>query len=191
MAKADLTALLEDIRDKVRASSTEYRALESDKRAHFIALDERLIVADVRKAVAKAMGRKYRDVPTNIKQEVTSGTRTMFDNYVEALKEDNFKGKQNVYHSTSYNLSGARGQRELTLVFSVKPGQEGETRNVFAAFKGIKQKAQAEFVDKLNTLLKGAGVREREITKNNKTKILQPIDKNDFLNGILNIKEIS
>ena len=61
MAKATLTALLEDIRSKVRASSPEYRALESDKRAHFIVLNEKLIVADVRKAVAKAMGRKYRD----------------------------------------------------------------------------------------------------------------------------------
>lgn len=181
MAKATLTALLQDIQDKVRASSSEYRALESDKRAHFIVLDERLIVADVRKAVAKAMGRKYKDVPRNIKDKVTSGTRDMFTKYVDALNPREFASNTNVYHSTEYKVKGARGQRNLSVVFSVKPGKEGETRNVFSAFKSIKQAAQKEFVDELNTLLKGAGVREREISKDNKTKILQPIDKNDFL----------
>ena len=181
MSKATLTALLKDIQTKVRASSPEYRALESDKRAHFIVLNERLIVADVRKAVAKAMGRKYRDVPRNIKDKVTSGTRDMFTNYVEALDPKKFATNTTVYHSTEYKVKGARGSRELSVVFSIKPGKEGETRNVFSAFKSIKQEAQKQFVNELNTLLKGAGVREREISKNNKTKILQPIDKNDFL----------
>ena len=41
MSKATLTALLQDIQNKVRASSPEYRALESDKRAHFIILNEK------------------------------------------------------------------------------------------------------------------------------------------------------
>ena len=85
MARATLIELLTDIQTKVRASSPEYRAAESDKRAHFISLDEKLILADVRLAVAKAMGRKYRNVPDNIKKAVNSGVGKMFTKYKNAL----------------------------------------------------------------------------------------------------------
>jgi len=182
MARATLIELLTDIQTKVRASSPEYRAAESDKRAHFISLDEKLILADVRLAVAKAMGRKYRDVPKEIKTAVNSGTSKMFTKYKNALAEEVTPNNRKKYFSSNYKLTGNRGNRKLTLVFAVKSEKADEKTNVFDAFKAIKQEAQQEFVNNLNNLLSAAGVEDREVkSRSGKLKTLKPIDKNDFL----------
>ena len=61
MAQKELINLLLDIQKKVRDSSEIYRHFESDKRAHFITLIEQQVMADVRKAVAQAMNRKFKE----------------------------------------------------------------------------------------------------------------------------------
>ena len=180
MAQKELINLLLDIQKKVRDSSEIYRHFESDKRAHFITLIEQQVMADVRKAVAKAMNRKFKDVPTHIKQAITAGSKDMFDNYVEALRPENFLSKQKIYETSDYEVSGRRGSRTLTVVFATKQGKNA--KGPFSAFKSIKQAAQKEFKNELNTLLKGAGVGMREVTsKSGNTRLLEPIDKNDFL----------
>ena len=103
MSRDALTKILTDIQKKVRTSSPEYRAAESDKRAHFISIDEKLVLADVRLAVAKAMGRKYRNVPDNIKKAVNSGVGKMFTKYKNALAEEVEPNNRKKYFSSNYN----------------------------------------------------------------------------------------
>ena len=183
MSRDALTKILTDIQKKVRTSSPEYRAAESDKRAHFISIDEKLVLADVRLAVAKAMGRKYRNVPDNIKKAVNSGVGKMFTKYKNALAEEVEPNNRKKYFSSNYNLTGNRGNRKLTLVFAVKPEKRDAKTNVFDAFKAIKQEAQSEFKDELNKLLNEAGIENRKKTSKRTGEVttVRPIDKNDFL----------
>ena len=143
MSRDALTKILTDIQKKVRTSSPEYRAAESDKRAHFISIDEKLVLADVRLAVAKAMGRKYGNdsyqifyrnkIPDNIKKAVNSGVGKMFTKYKNALAEEVEPNNRKKYFSSNYNLTGNRGNRKLTLVFAVKPEKRDAKTNVFDA----------------------------------------------------------
>ena len=99
MAATELTKLILKVQDKVKDSSEIYRQFVSDKRAHFVTLNEEQMVKDVMKAAEAALGRsKISQVPTEIQTLVNTETSKMFDNYVKLFilidfyrREENLK----------------------------------------------------------------------------------------------------
>ena len=121
MAATELTKLLLKVQKRVRDSSTIYRQFVSDKRAHFVTLNEQQMVEDVMKAAEAALGRSdISQVPTEIVTLVKTQTKTMFDKYVKALHPDRFLSKRRKFETSEYNVTGADGNRELSVVFGLK-----------------------------------------------------------------------
>ena len=181
MAATELTKLILKVQDKVKDSSEIYRQFVSDKRAHFVTLNEEQMVKDVMKAAEAALGRsKISQVPTEIQTLVNTETSKMFDNYVKALHPDRFLSKRRKFETSEYKVTGGDGSRELTVVFGLKAGKK--PTSVFNAFKRTKQAAQRTLLRNLNAKLKEAGAKEREaVSKRGNKRSLQPIDKNEFL----------
>lgn len=182
MAATELTQLILKVQERVKDSSDIYRHFVSDKRAHFVTLNEQQMVEDVKKAAQAALGRsKIDQLPTEIESLINTETTKMFGNYVKALHPDRFLSKRRKFETSEYNVTGADGDRELTVVFGLKSGKK--PTSVFNAFKRVKQAAQRTLLKNLNSKLKEAGAKERQVTskRTGKTRTLQPIDKNEFL----------
>jgi len=182
MAATELTKLLLKVQKRVKDSSAMYRQFVSDKRAHFVTLNEQQMVEDVMKAAEAALGRSdISQVPTEIVTLVKTQTKTMFDKYVKALHPDRFLSKSKKFETSEYAVTGADGNRELTVVFGLKEGKK--PTSVFNAFKRIKQAAQRDLLKNLNAKLSAAGAKDRQRVskRSGKSRTLKPIDKNEFL----------
>ena len=182
MAATELTKLLLKVQNRVKDSSAIYRQFVSDKRAHFVTLNEQQMLEDVMKATKAALGRANKtEIPTEIVTLINTQTKIMFDKYVKALHPDKFLSKRKKFETSEYELRGSDGNRELTVVFGIKEGKK--PTSVFNAFKRIKQRAQRDLLKNLNSKLSAAGVKDRQriSKKSGKSRSLSPIDKNEFL----------
>ena len=80
MAATELTQLILKVQERVKDSSDIYRHFVSDKRAHFVTLNEQQMVEDVKKAAQAALGRsKISQLPTEIETLINTETTKMFD----------------------------------------------------------------------------------------------------------------
>jgi hypothetical protein len=165
MAKRDLYNLLVSLEKDLKKDSAEYRRLVSDTKIHALTVEKN----DLKKQIKTQMLRRggFKSLPDSIEKIIDTEVDAMFDYFKKALHPSNFEGNRKTYYTSDFKATNSK----LTVMIGVKEGKG--TRNVFAYFRRIKQRAQKSLVKNLNQQIRRLN--------NSRTNKLEEVDPRDFI----------
>jgi len=165
MAKRDLYNLLVALEKDLKKDSAEYRRLVSDTKVHALTIEK----DDLKKQIKTQMLRRggFKKLPDSIEDIIDEEVNNMFSYFEKALHPSNFEGNRKAYYTSDFKATNSK----LTVMIGVKEGKG--TRNVFAYFRRIKQRAQKSLVKSLNQQIRRLN--------NSRTNKLEEVDPRDFI----------
>ena len=165
MAKRDLYNLLVSLEKDLKKDSAEYRRLVSDTKVHSLTIDKKDLKNQIKTQMLKRGG--FKKLPDSIEKIIDTEVGVMFSYFEKALHPSNFEGNRKAYYTSDFKATTGK----LTVMIGVKEGKG--TRNVFAYFRRIKQRAQKSLVKNLNQQIRRLN--------NSRTNKLEEVDPRDFI----------
>tara|TARA_B100000575_G_C23110658_1_gene641548 strand:- start:484 stop:1914 length:1431 start_codon:yes stop_codon:yes gene_type:complete len=171
MSKRQLKKELNQLLERLKKDSSEFRKLVSNKKAHYINFKESELRQQIYRSLINVAGYKnVREIPEGMKKVVDEGVADMFDKFVAEVRAA--KKKMKKYQVTDDSpIKGGKGFRTFSFVFATSTGtDETSSEDVFTRFKKFKQDAQRDFIVNLNTQLKAEGRLMKEMKRDKETK---------------------
>lgn len=145
MAKADLNKLAKRIQKEIEESSTAYRRLVSDRKAHSITISQQKILTQVKREMESRAGYEKNKLPKTITDIIDTEVPKMVSGMYRDIKNYNNDQK----FSLVSELTGS--SVNFTFNLAAKPGRSA---NIFNAFRKVKQDNQKTLLRKLRAAIK-------------------------------------
>jgi len=153
VAKADLNKLAKRIQKEIEQTSTAYRRLVSDRKAHTITVSQQKILTQVKREMESRAGYEKNNLPKTIADIIDTEVPKMVMGMYKDIKSYNTDQK----FSFVSELIGNSTRFTFNLA-----AKKGRSANIFNAFRKVKQDNQKVLLRKLRAAIKKLNAGRKE-----------------------------